>query len=151
MANDVDALLQMWQEQRDQARQSEDQRAVMTNIVLVLASAGLGLLAQHGVRDHAMLFVTVSLTLLGGYGAITSLKYRERYELHITEARTMRRRLDAIYPQLHLEEDWHAARAAHRERFGVVYRVRLHYLWTALHVAIAMTGLGLTIVIAMQS
>ena len=148
MANDVDALLQMWQEQRDQARQSENQRAINTNIVLLIASAGLGLIAQHGVHDRAMLVVSVALVLLGGYGAITSLKYRERYELHIAEAVMMRSRLDAIYPQLHLEEDRIAARNAHRQRHRVLYQVRLNYLWAALHLGIALTGLTLTIVIA---
>jgi hypothetical protein len=76
----------------------------MTNIVLVLASAGIGLIAQHGIRDHAMLLVSAALILLGGYGAITSLKYRERYELHISQAVAMRHRLDTMYPQLRLEE-----------------------------------------------
>ena len=148
MASDVDVLLQSWREQRDQARQSENQRAVMTNIVLVLSSAGLGLIAQHGVYDRAMLIVSVSLIVLGGYGALTSLKYRERHELHITQARAMWRRLDALYPDLHLEEDWAASRARHRERYKVLYDLRLGYMWAALHAAIAITGLGLTIAIA---
>ena len=62
---------------------------MMTNIVLVLASAGIGLIVQNGVKDRAMLLVTVSLVLLGGYGAITSLKYRERYAYHNAQARAV--------------------------------------------------------------
>jgi hypothetical protein len=60
----------------------------------------------------------------------------------------MRRRLDTMYPQLHLEEDRQASRSAHRQRYPTLYRVRLlHHLWTTLHVAIALTGLALTITI----
>lgn len=150
MPDDADILLQIWREQRDQARQCEDQRAVMTNIVLVLASAGLGLIVQHGFRDRAMLLVTVALVLLGAYGAIASLKYRERYSYHNAQAKALFRRLDGLYPALHLEEDRAEAIEYHRnrKRFAKLYPLRLGRLWVGLHVAIAIIGFALTIAIA---
>lgn len=146
---DADILLQIYREQRDQARQCEDQRAVMTNIVLVLASAGIGLVVQHGLRDRTMLVVTVALVLLGGYGAIVSLKYRERYAYHNAQAKALLHRIDGLYPALHLEEDRANAIERHRSRRHSLYPLRLSRLWVGFHLAIAVIGLGLTIAIAL--
>jgi hypothetical protein len=125
----------------------------MTNIVLVLASAGIGLVVQHGVRDRAMLLVTVSLVLLGGYGAITSLKYRERYAYHNAQARALFHRLDGLYPALHLEEDRAKAIERHSKRkaYAKIYPIRLSRLWVGLHVGIIIIGFALTILIASQA
>jgi hypothetical protein len=153
LPDEADILLQIWREQRDKARQCEDQRALMTNIVLVLASAGIGLVVQHGLRDRTMLLVTVSLVLLGGYGAITSLKYRERYAYHNAQARVLLHRLDGMYPALHLEWDRANAIKRHSERKGYakLYRLRLGQLWMGLHAAIAIIGVALTVAIASQA
>jgi hypothetical protein len=153
LPDEADILLQIWREQRDQARQCEDQRAVMTNIVLVLASAGIGLVVQHGVRDRAMLLVSVSLVLLGGYGAITSLKYRERFAYHNAQAWVLLHRLDGLYPALHLEEDKANAIEFHSKRkaYAKLYPIRLSRLWVGLHAGIAIIGVALTIVIASQA
>ena len=125
MADETDILLQVWREQRDKAKQCEDQRAVMTNIVLVLASAGIGLVVHQGVKDHAMLLVTGSLVFLGAYGAITSLKYRERYAYHNAQARALLNRLEEMYPALHVKKDRDCAIGHHGKRRGYVMLNRL--------------------------
>jgi hypothetical protein len=124
----------------------------MTNIVLVLASAGIGLVVQHGVRDSTMMIVTASLVLLGGYGAITSLKYRERYAYHNAQARVLLHRVNELYPALKLEEDKESAIECHskRKRYAKIYRLSLSGLWVGLHAAIAIIGIALTIAIASQ-
>jgi hypothetical protein len=150
LADEADILLQIWREQRDQARQCEDQRAVMTNIILVLASAAIGLVVQHGMRDRTMLLVTIALVFIGAYGAVTSLKYRERFAYHNARAKALLHRLDGLYPVLNLEKDKADAIEAHsnRKHYARLYPLRLSRLWVGLHVAIAIIGFGLTIAIA---
>ncbi|MFJ3673631.1 hypothetical protein ACIPSE_45040 [Streptomyces sp. NPDC090106] len=143
-----DVLLHFWQEQRNQARQSENQRATLTNIVLIVASGAIGLVVHQGVTDRSSLAVTVGLTILGSYGTVASMKFRERYALHMHEAKLMRRRLDALCPGLGLETDRQTARESHIRRHPRLYRIRLHYIWTALHVGIALAGAILTVIIA---
>lgn len=153
MRDEADILIQIWREQRDKAKQCEDQRALITNIVLVLASAGIGLVVQHGVKDRAMLLVTVSLVLLGGYGAITSQKYRERYAYHNAQAKVIARRLDEMYPALHWQAGRKKAIDEHGKRKGYVKlsRLSLSGLWVGMHAAISIIGIALTIVIASQA
>lgn len=149
MTEGHDVLLQFWREQRDQARQSENQRAVLTNIVLVVAAAAIGFVVREGLTDRSNLPVTAGLTLLGIYGAIASAKYRERFAMHLHEAKLMRQRLNALYPELGLEADRQAARDSHQRTHRLLYRVRLHHLWTSLHLGIALTGAVLTVIIAL--
>jgi len=51
-----DAVLAYWQEHREQFRQSESQRAVLTNYVLVIAAASSGLVVQQGFRLRTLSF-----------------------------------------------------------------------------------------------
>ncbi len=70
----TDAVLAYWSEHRQQLRQSEDQRAVLTNYVLVIASALTGLIAQQKLARET-LPVAILIMILGIYGAITVAKY----------------------------------------------------------------------------
>ncbi|WP_413754878.1 hypothetical protein [Streptomyces sp. MMBL 11-3] len=147
MADEYDVLLQFWQEQRNQARQTETQRATLTNLVLLVASAAIGLVVHQGVTDRSALAVTVGLTLLGAYGAVASMKFYERYALHLNEATLMRRRLDAQFPNLALETDHQSALDSHIQKHPRMYRIRLHHIWTTLHLGITLTGATLTTII----
>ncbi|MEW2574362.1 hypothetical protein [Streptomyces sp. NPDC047070] len=147
MADEYDVLLQFWQEQRDQARQTETQRATLTNLVLLVASAAIGLVVHQGVTNRSALAVMVGLTLLGVYGTVASMKFYERYALHLNEATFMRRRLDAQFPNLALETDRQSTRDIHIRKHPRMYRIRLHYIWTALHLGITLTGATLTMII----
>ncbi|WP_328694602.1 hypothetical protein OHA74_52530 [Streptomyces phaeochromogenes] len=49
-----------------------------------------------------------------------------------------------------LEADNQAARERHITKHPWLHRVRLHYIWTALHLGIAVTGVVLTAVIALS-
>ena len=49
-----DAVLAYWQEHREQFRQSENQRAVLTNYVLVIAAAVSGLVVQQGFKIRTL-------------------------------------------------------------------------------------------------
>ena len=92
MADQSDAVLAYWSEHRQQLRQSEEQRAVLTNYILVIASALTGLIAQQKLALDT-LPVAILLMLLGTYGAITVAKYHERAEYHLTQARALTKTL----------------------------------------------------------
>ncbi|MFI0237621.1 hypothetical protein [Streptomyces sp. NPDC016845] len=150
MADEHDILLQFWQDQRDQIRQLETQRATLTNTILVVASVAVGLVFHQGISDHLVLGVTVGMTALGLYGAAVSLKYRERCDLHLAQAAAIRYRLDTAFPHMALEADRQAARADHRSRHRLWCRLRLYALWTALHAGVALAGAVMSIVVLLN-
>ena len=139
-------LLQFCQEEWSQARQAEDQRATITNMILLIASGIIGFVAQKGLtRD--VLALTVSLIGLGFYGAIAAYKMHERHEFHTERARAYRREIVEKNPILNLDKCRLDAIAVHVTKFSLSYKIRSHYIWLTLDVSIALLGLILTVLI----
>jgi hypothetical protein len=140
-----DAVLAYWQEHREQFRQSENQRAVLTNYALVIAAAVSGLVVQQGFRFRT-LPLSVLIVVIGLYGALAVAKYHERADYHLSQARALTRVLldsgaladhDAV-----LEE----FRLAHYRRYPRLHRIRLNWLWIGLHLGVATYGVVLVVV-----
>ena len=64
-----DAVLAYWKEHREQLRQSENQRAVLTNYVLVIVAAISGFIVQQHF-DLRTLPLSVLIMVIGLYGAL---------------------------------------------------------------------------------
>jgi hypothetical protein len=145
MSEPSDAVLAYWSEHRQQLRQSETQRSVLTNFLLVITAGLSGLIVQQkftgGTLPLALLILGIGL-----YGALSAAKYHERAEYHLSQARTLTRVLTDLgaLPDNRTELD--AARQAHYGRFRLLHRLRLHTLWTGLHIGIALYGVALLVV-----
>jgi len=137
MADDVDVLLKFCEEQWAQCRQSEAQRATVTNFVITIAAAALAVMAHKGL-GLSCLPLAVFLTILGLYGTLTSAKLYERWRFNRNRARGWYRRIDELRPEAHLMELRGASDAKHGDWLR---RVRLNWLWVALHALITVVGL----------
>jgi hypothetical protein len=138
------AVLAYWGEHRDQLRQSETQRALLTNYLLVTAAALSALVVQQRFVPET-LPLSVLITLVGLYGAMSVAKYHERADYHLTQARALTRVLTdmgALADRDTLDE----FRKQHYKRYPLLHRIRLHTLWTGLHLGIAAYGLALVII-----
>ncbi|MFD0684013.1 hypothetical protein [Actinomadura fibrosa] len=149
MADVSDVLLKHWEDQRAKFRHSEDQRATLTNMILVISSLGFGLIGQRGLRD-SMLAVTVPLVVIGAYGALATAKLAERATMHNRQGREFSDRLDELLPDLRLKQTYAAARSGHNARYGRLARLRVRHLWVGLHSGIAVAGLVLSVVILVR-
>jgi hypothetical protein len=144
-----DATLAYWSEQRAQLRQSETQRSVLTNYVLTIAAAVSGFVIQQHFRSQT-LPLSVLVVLTGLYGAVSAAKYHERASYHLGQARALTRVLvqsgaladnDAVLGQ---------SRLGHYQQYPRLSRLRLHWLWTGLHLGVAAYGLVLIILTAVE-
>lgn len=102
MADRIDVLLELWKEQREADRWTENQRATLTNIIIIVVAAGLGFIARIGLRP-SMLVVTLPMMVLGLYGAFACLKFHERCAFHVGQARGLRKKIAAQFPDLKIE------------------------------------------------
>jgi hypothetical protein len=125
MAPPDSAVVAYWGEHRAQLRQSESQRAVLTNYVLAVAAALSGLVVQQRFRVQT-LPLSVLVVLIGPYGALTRALVQSG-DLPDNEAL-----LDRF-------------RDEHARKYPRLYRVRLHWLWTGLHLGVAAYGLVLVV------
>jgi hypothetical protein len=136
------ATLAYWSEHRSQLRQSETQRSQLTNYLLAIAAALSVLIVQQKFATFT-LPLSVLITAVGLYGALASAKYHERAEYHRQQARVLTHTLVGI-GALGDDADLSSAREAHYRRYRILHRIRLHQLWTGLHLGIA--GYGITLI-----
>lgn len=146
MADDTDILLQLCSNEWEQSRHLEEQRATITNIILLIASVILGFVAQKGT-GYELLPLTILLIVLGVYGAIATEKLYERYTFHSERARHYLKRIDELHPTAQVWALRSQADAKHSAEAKRLVKLRLHALWTSLHVGISITGLVLTALI----
>lgn len=144
MSDTSTALLAYWNEHRQQFRQAENQRATMTNFILVTVAGLSGLIVQQKLTVAAAP-LGVLVALIGLYGALTAAKYHERAAYHLAQARALTNTLKDMQV---LTVDPHLAefRQAHYAAYPRIHRIRLHWLWTGLHLAIAGYGMALVMI-----
>jgi hypothetical protein len=73
MADTTDILMSMIEENWNQVRHSEDQRATITNLIIIVVSVIHGVLTQTGFTRKA-LPLTLLLIILGLYGIVVTAK-----------------------------------------------------------------------------
>ena len=150
MTSPGDGGLAYWHEHREQLRQSENQRAVLTNFVLVITAAVSSLVVQQHFATRT-LPLSVLVVITGVYGALTVAKYHERAEYHLQQARALTQALTASGVLADYRGALAHSRQEHYRRYPVLHRVRLHRLWTGLHLGIAAYGAALIIITAAVS
>ena len=147
MADDTDVLLRLCEHEWTQGKQSEDQRATITNIVLLIASAVVGLIAQIGLnaRSYPLAFL---LCVLGTFGAVAAEKLYERHQFHFGRARAYRGYvMRELHPSIQFDAVMEQARAEHSAAFSRMGKLHLHHVWLALHIGILLAGVTLTAMI----
>jgi hypothetical protein len=145
---EVDVLLKLYEEQWTQVRHLENQRATVTNLIVVIASAILGFIVQQGLSVE-IIPVSLLLIVLGIYGALTSEKYYERIQLCIKRSTVFRDQVDKTYPKMNLAQIMKEFNVQHKERFPRLSKISLRSLWFSLHLAIALGGLTLSVIVVL--
>ena len=144
MADDTDVLLKIYQEQWAQARQHENQRVTITNIVLLISSAIVGFITQQGVSPQ-MLPVAILLVIVGIFGAVACSKLYEVSELHFGRVRALYDRLNVLHPKTHLKKIKEDADLKHKSLFPKLTKLHVHQFWLALHLIIILFGIVLSL------
>ncbi|GCE30173.1 hypothetical protein KDA_56570 [Dictyobacter alpinus] len=145
MSETTDILINVADQEFAQAKQSEDQRANITGLVVVVASAIQGALTQTGLTKNA-LPLTIMLIVIGAFGMVASIKLYERARRHIRLKFFVRQRLEELYPDTQLQALLDSTRKEQQADFPIVRHWRLWSLWVILNAMISILGIIYTIV-----
>jgi hypothetical protein len=148
--DETEILLKYCEEHWAQARQSEDQRAVFSNIILLIASAILGILSGKQLHSD-VLPLSILLIVLGVFGALTSEKLYERFSYESSRAKIYGDRIFELCPDEKLDITKRLGLSDHKKKNSFLYGIHLHYLWLALHVSVSLAGIILTLIILFSS
>lgn len=138
MSDTSDTVLAYWNEHRQQLRQSENQRAIMTNFVLAITAALSALIVQQKFST-ATVPLGAFITIVGIFGALISAKYHERATYHLSQARALTTTLKEL-AVLGDETALNEYRRRHYDAFPRLHQLRLHALWTGLHLTVSAYG-----------
>jgi hypothetical protein len=139
MAEVTDILIASIQENWNQARHCEDQRATITNLVLTVASLIHAALTISGFNDQT-LPLTIFLMILGIYGYLASAKLYERNRYHVKGANALYAQLEQLLPNAHVIQTLLTVKQEHDIAFRMA-KIRLNHIWSFLHLLIALLGL----------
>lgn len=147
---DTDAkeiLWRLYQDNYNNARHNETQRATVTNFIILIAG-GISTIASVGGFTRHDLPLTFLLTGLGIYGALFSSSLYERYKRSKERAKAYLRELDfllfeteeGIFKQIKKTTD--EERKTKHPKLDKLYDV--HWMWLFLPLLVAALGLILT-------
>ncbi|MFP5285617.1 MAG: hypothetical protein ACLGI9_07760 [Thermoanaerobaculia bacterium] len=129
----------------EEIRHIESQRATIANLVMIIASASVGLMSQREF-DASRPSLSILVVISGLYGVMTTGKLHERY-------RFLQKRLDVFYDkidQLVPEAEFNRLRMLaydeHLKEFPKLSRLPLYLLWLVLHLAVVVIGLVLLLI-----
>jgi uncharacterized membrane protein YciS (DUF1049 family) len=140
LSETADVLLAFMDVQWTQARHTEDQRATLTNFLIVIFIALQGFIVQKQF-DLSTLMLAVVITLVGVFGIIASAKFYERFRLSTDRVGEIMKYLDDLYPKSKLLELHRRSDNEHKQRFPHIHKIRLHHIWYVLNVAVALFGI----------
>jgi hypothetical protein len=139
MSDEISVLLKFCEEEWAQRRQSENQRATITNILMTAAVAIVIIIIQNGASRSVIPFAAL-LIFIGIYGALITAKFYERSEVSMFLVKHWRKRIDELCPESRLLEYSKAALQEHAQNYTILRKVRLYFLWIFLHLSVAIIG-----------
>jgi len=138
MADLKDIILTKYQEERNWARHHENQRAMVTNVIIAIAAATIAFFGKSQFNFAGALFLIV----IGLFGMIVSYKYCERSHFHWRWAKEFDLKLREAESALGIDE-YDRKLEEHYNEYPWVSSVPLKWLWVGLHFLIAVIGIVL--------
>jgi hypothetical protein len=144
MADSSGILWNFYQEHSAWERHHEEQRASVTNILLVVAAGVLSVITFDGI-SRADLPLTIFLIMQGLFGALFVAKQYERFARHQRLAGKYRQALDDRFPESQIITLRELADKEQEKEYRILFdKIRLNKLWVGLHLLIALFGVVLT-------
>ncbi len=150
MTDTGETVLHLFEEERRMGRQSEDQRASIASLVIVIVSVINGVLTQTGFHLKSLPLV-ILLILLGSYGMIFSAKLYERWTLHDRRAAKFRTRLDELFPEAQIQVILKTSDEEQDKSYPILSRkIRLYRLWIGIYSLIVLQGVIYSLIIILN-
>ena len=124
-------FMELYKEQTSQSRHIETQRQQVTQLILTVTTALLGVMAALKFSIYC-LPLAAALIYLGGFGRRFTLTYVERFDGHMNRARALRKAID--------QEVASGGAQSIFDDNPVTRKARLRDFWLRFHVAVQILG-----------
>ena len=138
-------LWRMCEQNIEQARHHEGQRATVATALIAVSGALIGLITFDQRISPSDLSLAVFLIITSLFGLFFQAKQYERFDLHMERARTYRDALDASLPGAPIKKLKLEADRRNAKKHPFLEPLRLYRFWALLYVLIALIGVGLSV------
>jgi hypothetical protein len=146
-ANLREALWKMFEWETAQFRHHENERSAVASAVTGISAAMVAIVTfDDSIAAPADIPTALLLVALGVFGAIFSMKQYERSQFHYQRLQNVRGELESLLSDCPLQQLRDAAETNHKAKFPVLWGLRLHDLWLALHLVVSVVGVFLLVV-----
>jgi hypothetical protein len=143
-SDSLEVLLRFSEEHWEEIRHIENQRAAITNLVILVASASVGLASQKGLSISQPPLAGL-IVFVGGYGLVSTAKLHERYRYLQARLDKFYEKIEILAPEAEFERLRRDAHEEHISKFPRLSVLPVYRLWMALHSAIL--GLGIVLLL----
>jgi hypothetical protein len=142
MADTIDVLIHFSEENWTQFRQHENERATISNLIIIIAAAISGVVTQTGFNKNSLL-LTILLIALGVYGVIITVKFYVQSQYYLSRARALGHQLDKLCPDAEIDKLITEADKKYNRQYPIL--VRRLPVWFLLHILITLLGIVFTV------
>jgi hypothetical protein len=134
------AELEYYKEQLEHGRHIEVQRSTVAGLAIAISGAIVGELLKKPLTPEVLPY-TVTLSFVNLVALLISAKLYERFRMHNETAKLVRNKIDpslAVYRK--------NAQATIKDKYPVLFWLRLHVMWNCLFGVLLLLGLVTTVV-----
>ncbi|KPA10343.1 membrane hypothetical protein [Candidatus Magnetomorum sp. HK-1] len=139
-----DIFIELYREHGLWSRHQESQRAVVSNLIITIAAALIGLVVFDNQINNADTPATIFIILLGVFGTLFSYKYYERFHFHDSRIEAYKTELDKFILEVNISAIENEADKSSRNRFRFLRKLGLFQFWIMFNLSILLLGLILS-------
>lgn len=145
MSSNQELLWNYYQEELKQATLHEASRSSITNLILIITGVIISIITYDGFINESDIYLALVLVVIGIFGTLANAKYYERYYFHYSRAKGYQCLLEGEFPEISFTLKRNDSDLVTANKFFVVTRIRLNWLWLILNLIISVFGIILTI------
>ncbi|CAA6818801.1 MAG: Unknown protein [uncultured Thiotrichaceae bacterium] len=138
-------FIQLYSEHSAWSRHQESQRANISNLILTMTAMGIALIGYDDVIEKSDLPFSVFILLLGFFGLVFIHKYYVQFKYHDSRVEAYKSMLNESLESTDILKIEKESDRKAKENHKLFTKIRVNYIWIAIHSLISLAGLILTI------
>ncbi len=139
-----DIFIELYREHGLWSRHQESQRAFVSNLIITISAALIGLVVFDNQINKADTPATIFIALLGIFGTLFSYKYYERFHYHDSRIEAYKTELDKFISEVNISDIEKKADETSKSKFRFLRKFGLFQFWIMFNLAILLLGLILS-------
>lgn len=141
-----DIVLKLISENLTEKRHTETHRKDITNFIVIFGGVGATIAGSLRYNRIEIIPIAIFLIILGLFGALVTKKLYERQLWYDKRLTILYKELDKIQGNLGIYNIYKEHENAHKKKYIILSKIRMHLLWMLLNLLVTTIGIVLIVV-----